>query len=166
MSLLRASFSFLAIKPKVLLAGDWLITRSSFIMRLLSLFSCFKCVIVDKRKKNISISEKYFWVFSKSRCIPFEQIKRINYSFSSVPTSWNLFVGTTDRMEWFTVSLILCDTYEEVRLWTFFGEGAVATGWKGILLGEDEILDLSGDQKASSLNYIKLLQSFTGKMLT
>ena len=51
-----------------------------------------------------------------------------------------------------------------MKLWTFYGEGAVGTGWGGVLRG-DSVFDSTGDQEDSSRNYITLLQSFTGKNL-
>ncbi|MFP4106904.1 MAG: hypothetical protein ACLFVU_12545 [Phycisphaerae bacterium] len=45
------------------------------------------------------------------------------------------------------------------------GEGAVETGWSGVLLSGDDLLDFSGDQGDASCSYVDLLQQWTGAPL-
>ena len=42
------------------------------------------------------------------------------------------------------------------------GEGAVESGWTGVIFTKDDLVDFAGKQKASSLEYAQLLHRFTG----
>ncbi len=166
MSLLTVSSRFLSTGPRIWLAGDRLMAGSSWLLRLLSLFSYHKVVGVDRSRQVVSIEVTLLWGIHRTKAISFDRIERIDYSFDSVPTDWNIFAGRTDQMERFTVSLCLVRPREEVALVSFSGEGAVETGWSGVLLGKDSIIDLSGTQDESSRTYVDLLKEFTGKTLT
>ncbi len=165
MSIYTITSRFHALKPKVWLEESRLMARSSLLVQLLSIFSYCKVVCVDRLYRTVTIHTRFFWLVSRTRVIPFNRIKRIDYSFSSIPTSWSIWVGTEDDIEWFSVSLELAETLETVRLFSFLGEGAVETGWTGVLLSDDSIIDFMGDQEVTSRNYIDLLKVFTGKTL-
>jgi len=54
-------------------------------------------------------------------------------------------------------------TGKSVKLWTFFGEGAVRTGWTGVVFGGDELADFAGTQEDDSRHFLELLQFFLKK---
>ena len=139
--------------------------RSSFKSQLLTLFSYCRKVCVDRAEETITIRTRYLWFLCSVRTVPFDRIWRINYSYSSFPTSWSLWVGTTDEVEKYIVSLELTSPRETVKLFSFVGEGAVETGWAGVIFGRDRIIDFAGDQDDASRSYIDLLKEFTGKSL-
>lgn len=166
MSLSTVVTNLLALKPKIWIEGTRLYAASSIAGRVLSLFSRYRKVIVDRKKKFVYISTKKFWVFESVKVIPFSNIERIDYSYFDIATRWIPYAyETTDQVECFTVSLCLIQPEEKVKLFSFIGEGAVETGWIGVLQG-DEIVDFCGDQAPSSRNYVNLLMKFTGKFLT
>jgi hypothetical protein len=63
-------------------------------------------------------------------------------------------------LEFLKVSLFLRDPQENLDLFWFWGEGAVKSGATGVLLGNDDVVDFSGDQRATSERYAKLLSAF------
>jgi hypothetical protein len=168
MSLITQCFSFLAIKPKVWIENDKLCARTSLAARVASLGAYDRCVIVDKRERMISVKTKAWWNWQPEEQIGFERVDEIDRSFRR----WSRFSyvdrGTigrpwrTDQVEFFTISLFLRDPQENVDLFLFWGEGAVETGVTGVLLLNDSLVDLCGDQRTTSLNYATLLAAFTG----
>ncbi len=166
MSLFTRSFSFLAVKPKVWVEGNHLMARTSLFLRLLSLFSYSKTVLVDRAGKVVLIFTKKLWLINRTKHIRFDRIMRIDYSFGSFTTSWSFVSGKQDQVEKFTVSLVLQGRREKVKLFSFSGEGSAATGWSGVLFGGDDIVDYAGDQEAASRRYVRLLKQFTGKTMT
>ena len=167
MSLFTQCFSFLAIKPKVWIGDDSLYARASLAVRIASLGAYDRCVIADKRERIISIYTKGFWSWQPTEKIPFDRVDEIDRSFSrwttrrapyrNTNTSWS----RNDQMEFFKVSLFLRNPQENVNLFWFWGEGSVETGATGVLLGNDDVIDFAGDQRATSERYAKLLAAFT-----
>ena len=166
MSIITRKLRFLSTGPKVWIESGRLMARTSWIVQTLTLFSHSKEVCVDRDQQLVTIRARYLWVITRHREIPFDNIRRIDYSYSSIPTSFSLIAGPTDQLDRFTVSLCLFNPRRPIKLFSFSGEGAVATGWTGVLLGDDSIVDFSGDQEGRSLSYIDLLTAFTGKTLT
>jgi len=166
MSLATPVLAFLAIKPKVWVDGARLMARSSKLVQALSLLSYCKEVQVNQARKQVVITVRRLWVLVKTREIAFDEIDGITYKFGSLATSWSMWMGRTDQVESFAVCLKLRPSRREVKLFSFMGEGAVATGMTGVFLGEDSLVDYSGDQEDASKNFVELLQRFTGKSLT
>ena len=73
-------------------------------------------------------------------------------------TSWSYFHGATDEIEKYTVSLVLKGSEEYVFLAAFRGEGAIQTGWSGVLFGDDDLVDYSGDQEGAARGFVGTLQ--------
>lgn len=167
MSVYTVTSGLLSFKPRVWVDEDRLISRTSLLGQLLRLFAFSKRIVVDRGQKSVIIQRRLFWLIHTKREIPFSQIQRIDYAFDELMTSWNFLSGTTDQLEFFRVSLVVGSIYQEkyVKLWTFWGEGSVMTGWSGWLLG-DSLVDMSGKQEAQSRDYVSLLKEYTGKSLT
>jgi len=169
MSVFEETFSFLSVKPQVRILPEQLIARTAFLWRLLSIFSYSKVVTVDKAARTVVIDKRIFWLFTLKTTIPFDRIKRIKYGFdnffSALTATRDIFWRRTDQLEIFSVALELTDPADEVGLFNFFGEGAVMTGWTGVLLFRDSLVDYSGDQQESSLGFVELLMQYTDKKL-
>jgi len=166
MSIITKKLGFLTTGAKAWIEGSCLMARTSWLIRAVSLFSHSKEVCVDRDRRLVAIRAKYLWIIQRYREIPFDNIRRLDYSYSSLPTSFNLFAGPLDQLERFTISLCLINPRRTIKLFSFSGEGAVATGLTGVLLHGDDIVDFSGDQENRSLSYVDLLMKFTGKTLT
>jgi uncharacterized membrane protein len=61
MSLWTSTSGFLAIKPKVKVMGDVLYARTSLVIQFLTLFSYAKQVRIDRAKRGIEITKRWFW---------------------------------------------------------------------------------------------------------
>lgn len=164
MSLIVPTFGIFSIKPKFWEREGVLHSRSSLFVQLIFLFSYKKTVTVDPLAKEVTIRHRFLWVFRIVKRVSFHEITRIDYSFASWGTSWNRLGERRDQQENFNISLILRgDKY--VSLWDFMGEGSVADGIRGMLLG-DSLVDFSGNQEDASRRYVTLVKKYTGKTLT
>jgi len=165
MSLMTVTSGFLAIKPRVWVEGELLKARTSFLGRLFCLFAASRYLIVDRRRRKIGFERRTFW-FLVNRCaIPFERVHYIDLDFSSCGTSWGSGFGgveRTDQVERFNVSLVLRDPEEEVRLFSFVGEGSCETGLAGVLLRGDSFIDHAGDQAEAAHEFLDLLKEWLG----
>ena len=122
-----------------------------------------KSVTVDADARIVLVEKRWFYFLNNSHRIPFEEVKRIDYSHDSIPTSWDWFGETKDELDKFRVSLVL-KSDDEVFLWGFYGEGAVYTGWSGVFMG-DAFTDLVGDQENAAHGYAKVLCAMLEKKL-
>jgi len=164
MSVWTSTSSLLAIKPAVSVEGDLLRARTALVAQFLTLFSYCRRVFVDRAREKVGVETKYLWFFRSRRMIPFAEVAYIDMSFSSMGTSWGWSSdghGATDQVEKFTVSLFL-DSNEEVRLFSFVGEGACQTGWSGALFGGDSLVDYAGDQEGAARQFARALKEFIG----
>lgn len=156
--------SILSFSPKVGMVDGKLHSRSNLLFSLLTLFLFFKRVTVDPVAKTVTIHKQILWLFPCISKIDFEDVRKIDYNYSSLPTRWSLFAGTTDEIEWFNVKLKLY-TGKRVKLWTFFGQGAVETGWVGTFFGGDEVVDFAGSQGDDSRYFVEALEFFLKKSI-
>ncbi|MCD6521149.1 zinc ribbon domain-containing protein [Candidatus Calescamantes bacterium] len=163
MSLFILKSRFLSFAPKIWVEGDCLYARTSLIQRIFSLFAYSREVIVDRVRRLITIRVKSFWIFPYEKQIPFERVDYIDTDYKGIPKSFGIspfWIGATDRWDRFIITLVLKNPEEKIPLISFCGEGYVATGWSGVLLGGDEIVDLAGNQDEVFRNYLYLLQNF------
>ncbi len=135
------------------------------LVRAITLWSHCRTVCVDPRHKVVTIERRILWLLSRDRTIPFKRIGRIDYAFDSLTTEWGLAWDPLDQLESFKISLCLVNPEEHVKLFSFLGEGSVATGVGGVLIDGDDVVDMSGDQESSSREYVTLLTKMTGKKL-
>lgn len=159
MSLWTSTSGFLAIKPKVKVMGDVLYARTSMVIQFLTLFSYAKQVRFNWNKRSIEITKRRFWALTSHQYYSFDDVKYIIYDYGSFGTSWGFGFRRTDEMEWYKLGLML-KSGKQVKLFTFFGEGSVETGWLGMILDDDSALDMRGDQDEASYNYLELLEEF------
>lgn len=158
MSLIQATTSLLALKPRVWRDENRLCVRTGFLARLLCLFAAERSVVVDPAARVIRITSRAWWFARRRSEIPFDRVVHIDYRFDSLPTGFSI-VGTTDQVESFTIALELKDPRETVDLATFQGEGSRMTGWEGALLGGDSLIDWTGDQEDASRGFVRTLQA-------
>lgn len=160
-------FRLLTLAPRVDERDEVLRARTSWLLRLLSLGSARREVVVDQRARYVTIDERYLWVLRRKRVIPFRHIHRIEYDYERMPTSlgrgYDGSVGSRDEVESFRVGLVLrprtdvpashADLYEErVHLFSFHGDGR----------GQTAIADLEGQQEALSRRYVERLRALIG----
>ena len=163
MSLASCSSRLLGITPKVWVEGDRLCARTNAFIQLLTLFSSARRLCVDRRRGVVELTTRWLWAFGSHREIPFARLAYVDSEYSSMGTSWGWTASgydRTDEVERYVVSLVLKEPEETVRLFAFSGEGAVATGWGGVLMGGDSTVDFSGNQGAACRQFVLLLREF------
>ncbi|MGK0184425.1 MAG: hypothetical protein ACI9R3_000191 [Verrucomicrobiales bacterium] len=167
MSLVTKTFSFLSIKPYVWFEAGVHRSRSHLAVIVFSLGAYCKRVEIDPVLRMVVVTRRYLWILLSRKRYHFDDVQRIDYpSDSSLGfLSFDYENEPTDQLDMFRVALEL-KSRKKVVLWTFYGEGSVVTGWSGVLLGGDSLVDLSGDQADASLGYAKVLCAMLDKSLT
>lgn len=174
MSIWTGKINFLAINPKLWMDKGKFCARSHFLVQAFSLFSYARHVCVDPERKVIILKIRKFWFYRKRFKIPFSGVAYIEYEMGSLgydyylPSSWSsalwgvMNMGTRrDQLESFDVALILKDK-RRIPLFRFMGEGSCATGWGGVLLAGDAMLDLAGSQDSVSRQFAETLKKLLG----
>lgn len=164
MSLRTVTSGFLSLSPRVWIDDDVLYARTSLLVQCLCLFAIWRRVRVDQRQAAVEIVGRRLWLWPYQRRVPFDQILRIRYDYSGIPTGFSWFHGRTDEIDIFKVGLETTDR-RDIHLFRFIGEGAVETGWSGTLFGGDSAFDLRGSQEDESRRFVDLLKQATGKPL-
>jgi hypothetical protein len=166
MSLFYRRSSFLSLSPEVRVDElDRLVARSALLVQLLTLFSFARTVTVDRKRRVVELETRFLWLARTRRAIRFDEISHLSYGYGSLATSFG-FLGVHDRMERFSVGLVLHDD-TTVHVFDFSGEGhGDPTGVLGVLLDGDSLLDFAGTQEAQSLSFVELLMKVTGKGLS
>ena len=162
MSLWTASSRFLSLGPSVWTEEASLHLRTPFLLRVLSLGSYCHDVVVDSRRRTITFRKRFLWAFSHKRNVAFGEVDHLDYEYKGVPTGWSYLHGTTDEIDTYIVSLVLKGAGERIPVATFRGEGAVCTGWTGVLFSDDTALDLHGTQGDDSLTLVEGLRRILG----
>lgn len=147
------------VRPRVWLKDDILYANTAILVQILGLFSYCRRVKVYRKGRFIKIETRWLWFLTAQKLIPFSRIRRIETEFDTTPIAVGS-MGWTDRYEEFSIFLRLQDPYEYYWLISFGGEGVVLTGWSGVLLGNDSLIDEQGDQEITFQNYYTLLKKF------
>jgi len=162
---MEVTLNFLALKPRTFFEGGRLIIDSPLVVRLASLGTYRRTIVVDPATSSFLFTTRRFAKTSK-RSVAFSEISRLDYSFDETGiNTGSAWWGSQDSTEWFTLGIVLKKDREEITVGRFIGEGSVDHGWVGILAGDDAV-DFRGDQQERSLGLVKLLQAMTGLPLT
>src|SRR5580704_17067820 len=121
---------WLSVSPEIHKGPGWLIARTSFRGRLLTLFSTRRTVTVDAQKRMVTIADRLFWFAGKRRAIPYTRIEKILYSLCDLHP---LAVPELEHhtIDDFQVCLGLVDG-SDVTLFQFVGPGVIQTGWDSL----------------------------------
>jgi hypothetical protein len=164
MSLYTFRLSFLTLRPSVREDGRSLVIKTGFLARLCSLFLRLRRVEVLPDLREVRIVRRMGYLLKSAETLSFDDIWYVDYSFGAFGTSWGWTAGgygRHDQVETFSVSLVTRDERPHY-VCSFRGEGAVGTGWTGVLLGDDDWLDLSGTQEAESRKFVDYLARLIG----
>jgi len=156
----------LTLAPRVWEQAGQLHARTSRLLRVLTLGSHSRHVVVDRRGGWVTIVHRRLWL-TERRTIPFRHVHRIDYDFQRYVTSLGVQrldgLHGGDELESFRVSLVLrartdlpsshADQGEEqVLLFVFFGEGR----------GGPQLIDFEGKQEELSRHYVERLREYLG----
>ncbi|MBK1881496.1 hypothetical protein JIN85_03655 [Luteolibacter pohnpeiensis] len=155
------TLGILALKPRTSLIDGRLLIESNLYLQRFTLGFLRTSIVVDPVAREFTFRKKG----KLTRVILFEEVERLDYSYADtgINTDSELF-GSLDTIEWFTISLILRETQEQVTLVRIVGEGSVDHGMLGALLGDGGV-DYRGDQEEASQGLVRLLKAMTGLSL-
>jgi hypothetical protein len=142
--------------------------RTSTLLRVLTLGTVDREVVVDRRSRYVIIEQRILWFHRRRRIIPFRMITRIAYDYDSTVTSLHQTMQgavSGDEIERFDVALIVCEREdvaashahlheERVLLFSFRGDGQS----QNFALA----LDFQGQQEQLSRSYVDRLRALTG----
>lgn len=154
----------LTLAPSVWEQPGQLHARTSAALRVLTLGSYSRHVVVDRQARWLTITHRRLWL-TQRRSIPFRHVHRIEYDFHRVVTSLAAHYGRVrsgDELESFKVSVVLRTREnvpashahldeEHVPLFVFLGEG------RGVRL-----IDFEGSQERLSHQYVERLREYLG----
>lgn len=165
MSIYSLKLPFLQRSPRIWKDEDNLYARTSRWYQFLNLYSYARTVHISKVNRKIFIRVRRFWFFTTSEEIPFEDIDFVDRDHWDVPTSVGFTaegLSATDVTEVWYVRVFTKKSPTPISLFRFIGAGSRMTGWFGVLLGGDSIVDFEGFQDSKSENYAKLVAEYTG----
>jgi hypothetical protein len=127
-------------------------------------FAFGRDVLFDPARELILVDDRRFWFFQRRLKVPFLRVLKIQYDYEEVGPWLSLFRESGDTIDRFHVGLRLCAPEDDLVLFSFTGEG---TGCDRsaleVILPDLDPVDSTGDQEATSRNFLLLLKRFTGK---
>jgi hypothetical protein len=164
MSLFTAQLSLLTLRPSIRESRDSVIIKTGFLTGLCTLFLSWRRVEILPSRRRVLLSSRKAYLFTSHEVIEFTDVWYVDYSFGSLGTDWgwtSAGFGRHDQVESFSISIVTKDDKRHV-VCAFRGEGSTCTGWTGVLLGDDEILDFSGTQEKESRKLAQYLAKLLG----
>ena len=167
MSLKIIQSKFYTLRPSICETRNSIIIKTGFLTKLFTLFLYMQKVEIIPSMRKVQISKTIFWSFIFRKQIDFDDIWYIEYAFKSWGTDWGYSVSgyrNLDEMEKFSI-LLVTKNEKKHFVCSFRGEGSVATGWGGILLGGDDIVDYKGTQESESRQFAEYISKIFGVSL-
>lgn len=155
---------FLTLRPSICETRESVIIRTGFFTCLLTLFLNMRKVEIIPLRKILLITYRRAYFFKSQSIINFRNVLYVDYTFDSIGTGWGLTsfgFGRQDQIESFSIAIV---TQKDKRypICTYRGEGSKCTGWTGVLLGGDDIIDFSGTQEDESRKLAEYLAKLIG----
>ena len=164
MSVVSRQSSLLTLRPSIVETQNSIIIKTGSTTKLLSLFSAQQTVEIIPKSRNISINSRELFFLKNETQLRFDDIWHIKTSFRSIATNHGMTsegYDVTDRVESYSVSLVT-KREDEYFICAFRGEGAVCTGWTGVLLGGDSLIDYEGTQRQEAGQFVEYLSAIIG----
>ena len=152
----------LGVCPRVTQSKEKLIADTAWCVRILTAGTVYRKVVVDPKRKELTISRRYFWAFPRRRRIKFEAIEAVTYSYEDLSldayTSW-----AHDSLDLFSVGLRLHD-FEDLHMFYFYGDGTFSNDgplpdW---MYWGEQLFDMSGTQERESRVFADLVSKLIG----
>jgi hypothetical protein len=136
----------LRIAPNIEVKGDRLSGATPWLAQLLVLFFYCRSVTVDRRRQEIRVTTRWFWMLQFPQTLPFNRIARIVYRAQGLP-SFSLFrylsPRNTDACDsaFFLISIAIKDdaadrrASRELTLFTVWEQQPRESGWIDRLAG-------------------------------
>ncbi len=164
MSVVSRQSSLLTLRPSITETRNSIIISTGSTTKLLSLFSAQQTVEIVPKARKISIKSRELYFLRNETQLQFDDIWYIKTSFRSIGTDYGMTsegYDVTDRVESYSISLVT-KREDECFICAFRGEGAVCTGWTGVLLGGDSLIDYEGTQRQEAGQFTEYLSEIIG----
>jgi hypothetical protein len=139
-----------------------LVATTAWRLRILTLGWFYRKVVVDPKRRELTLYRRYFWFFPRRRHVRFEWIEAVTYGYQdwAAGTSWS---WAHDSIDLFSVGLRLHGG-DELRLFYFYGDGTFSNHgpWPDWLYWADYLFDMSGTQEKESRAFVALLGMMIG----
>ena len=151
------SSRLLSLCPRISKTDGNLVAVTAWRMRLLTLGVLYRKVVVDPKRKELTIHRRYAWVFARRYRLRFEAIEAVTYGYQDILPGAELD-WARNSFDSFSVGLRLYDS-DEWHLFSFLGGGEFTNNgplpdW---MYWDDYVFDSSGTQESDSLNFVNLL---------
>jgi hypothetical protein len=156
------SFRLFSICPRVSKSNDKLVAATAWRLRILTLGSFYRKVIVDPKREELTIERRYFWFLARRRRVRFEAIEAVTYGYQDWAVGASLS-WAHDSADLYSVGLRLHGG-KELHLFYFYGDGTFRNDgplpdW---MYWDDYLFDLSGTQEKESRAFVELLCKMIG----
>jgi hypothetical protein len=94
--------SLLRVAPRIDVRSDQIRGCTAWAAQLLVLFAYARYVIIDRRRRRVTVTIRFLWLWKVERIIPFDRVDRIVYRAQGVPSfspMRYLLLQTTDVIE-------------------------------------------------------------------
>ena len=78
--------ALLRIAPSIEVGSDHIHGCTPWAAQLLVLFSYSRCVTIDRRRQQVVVTTRWFWLWRSERTIPFDRVSRIIYRAQALPS--------------------------------------------------------------------------------
>lgn len=135
---------------------------TSWWVRLLSLGSFNRRLVVNREEQTVTFERKVAWFFRRMVSFTFRQIAAVTYGYEDLhPLAWA--TPSHDGIDRFVVGLKIWGQ-EEIALFSFVGEGSFTNNgplpdwwyWK------EYLMDFTGSQEGESRLFVVLLSKLIG----
>jgi hypothetical protein len=153
---------FLSFGPRIKKRDDKLIVSTGWPLRLVTLGTCYRRMVVDVGHKIITVRSRWLWLFGRTKCIPFQAIKAVTYGYGDASPGAELS-WAHDSVDVFSVGLRLRDK-TEVHLFRFWGDGTFSNDgpWPDWMYWQEYLFDTCGTQETDSRAFVNLLSKMIG----
>jgi hypothetical protein len=150
------SFRLLSLCPRVSKSNGKLVAATAWRLRILTLGWLYRKVVVDPKRRELSLYRRYFWLIPRRHRVRFERIEAVTYGYQD----WALgaFLSWAhDSVDLFSVGLRLHGG-DELRF-NFYGDGTFRNDgplpdW---LYWDEYLFDMSGTQEKESRAFVELI---------
>jgi hypothetical protein len=152
----------LSFGPRIRKRDGRLTVSTGWCTRLATLGMWYRRLVVDPQVKVITVHRRYFWLFARTRDIPFQAVKAVTYGYGDLSPA-STISWAHDSLDVFSVGLRLRDE-TELHLFNFSGAGTFSNEgpWPDWMYWQEYLFDLSGTQETDSRAFVNLFSKMIG----
>jgi hypothetical protein len=161
----------LRVAPNIDVKSNRVSGCTPWVAQLLVLFFYSRAVTVDRGRRQVLVTTRWFWLWQSLRTIPFDRVARIIYRAQALPSLSPyryLSLRNTDVCDsaFFLISIAIKDDAEDKRarteltLFTVWEQQPRESGWIDKLAGIRTNPNLIGDETSGAI--VDILHEYLG----